>query len=211
MNAGQEFVRQVMERIPPAHPERERIELDLRAHVEETLDAVEGSSRAAIDRLGNPHDVAAGYVAETPLRYASVGTRLVAFLIDAALGFAVLGFLALCALAWFGVLNVSDEPATAGVALSVVALFSLVAVIGLLSIAYFPVLEWRYGQTLGKHLLGIHVVDDDGLRASLAATIVRRISFFFEFFWIDAIVALFTERKQRAFDLVARTLVVESR
>ena len=38
--------------------------------------------------------------------------------------------------------------------------------------------------------------------------IVRRIPFFLEFFWIDAIVAIFTERKQRAFDLVAGTIVV---
>lgn len=216
MNAGQEYVRQVMDRVPPAHPERERIELDLRAHVEETLEAVEGSSRAAIERLGAPGDVAAAYVAESPMRFASVGSRVLAFLVDVALGFVVFGAIALSAVLLFGVLAATEEAYQSGppdvtFALMVVPAILFVLTMMALSIAYFPVLEWRYGQTLGKYLLGIHVVADDGLRATLPATIVRRIPFFFEFFWVDAIVALFTERKQRAFDLVARTLVLETR
>jgi len=206
MNAINEYARQVMDLIPPAHPERGRIELDLRAHLEETVAELEGSPSAAFDRMGDPREVALAYLAEIPLRYAGVGRRVLAFFIDMLAGFAVLG----------GVLAVAEEttrpgPPEMSFALLAVTGIAFAVSLALLSIAYFPLLEWRFGQTLGKYLLGIYVVREDGLRPSLPATIVRRIPFFLEFFWIDAIVAFFNERNQRAFDLVAGTVVVENR
>jgi len=216
MNAVNEYARQVMDLIPPAHPERDRIELDLRAHLEETVAELQGSPSAAFGRMGDPREVALAYLAEIPVRYASVGRRVLAFFIDMLAGFAVLGTVAAICLLVFGVLAAAEETAKTGppqMSLAVLMVFGVafVASLALLSIAYFPVLEWRFGQTLGKYLLGIHVVGENGLRPSLPATIVRRIPFFLEFFWIDAIVAFFTERNQRAFDLVARTVVVENR
>lgn len=215
MNAINEYARQVMDLIPPAHPERDRIELDLRAHLEETVAELEGSPRAAFDRMGDPREVALAYLADMPMRYAGVGRRVLAFLIDMLAGFAVLGTVAAVCLLVFGLLAVAEETAKTGppeMSLALLMVFGIgfVASLALLSIVYFPVLEWRFGQTLGKYLLGIYVVGEDGLRPSLPATIVRRIPFFLEFFWIDAIVAFFTERNQRAFDLVARTVVVEN-
>jgi uncharacterized RDD family membrane protein YckC len=216
MNAVNEYARQVMDLVPPAHPERDRIELDLRAHLEEAVAELDGSSRAAFERMGDPRDVALGYLADLPIHYAGVGRRVLAFLIDMLAGFAVLGTVAALVFLVFGVLAVAEEatrPGAPEMSLAFLSLFvvGFVASLAVLSIAYFPVLEWRFGQTLGKYLLGVHVVAENGLRASLPATIVRRIPFFLEFFWIDALVAFFTERKQRAFDLVARTVVVESR
>ena len=215
MNAAHEYVRQVMDLIPPAHPDYERIELDVRTHVEETLEAADGSARSAFDRMGPPRQVALGYVADSPMRCAGVGVRVLAFLIDAALGFAVFGLVAAVVFFFFGALAVTEEMSSSGppeMALSFLVVFGLLFIFSLavLSIAYFPLLEWRYSRTLGKYMMGIHVVGEDGLRAGLGATVVRRIPFFFEFFWIDALVAFFTERRQRAFDLVARTLVVET-
>lgn len=215
MNAVNEYARQVMDLIPPAHPERDRIELDLRAHLEETVAELEGSPSAAFDRMGDPREVALAYLAEIPMRYAGVGRRVVAFFVDMLAGFAVLGTVAALCLLVFGALAVVEESTQAGapeasIAFLVVLGIGFAASLAVLSIAYFPVLEWRFGQTLGKYLLGIYVVGEDGLRPSLPATIVRRIPFFLEFFWIDALVAFFTERNQRAFDLVARTLVVEN-
>ena len=214
MNAINEYARQVMDLIPPAHPERDRIELDLRAHLEETVAELEGSPRAAFDRMGDPREVALAYLSDMPASYAGVGRRVAAFFIDMLAGFAVLGTVAGVCVLVFGLLAVAEEATEAGppeltIASLMVVGVGFVASLALLSIAYFPVLEWRFGQTLGKYLLGIYVVGEDGLRPSLPATIVRRIPFFLEFFWIDAIVAFFTERNQRAFDLVARTLVVE--
>jgi uncharacterized RDD family membrane protein YckC len=216
MNAANEYVRQVMDFIPPAHPERGRIELDVRAHVEETFEALAGQARAAFERLGEPRDLAVGYVAEAPRHYAGVGKRVAAFLIDMLLGLAVFGALAGTVALVFGAFAIAEEMQSPGppeLSFAVVGVFAVffVAALALLSIAYFPLLEWRYGQTLGKYLMSIHVTSEDGLRTSLPAAIVRRIPFFLEFFWLDAIVAFFTERRQRAFDLVARTVVLEIR
>ncbi len=216
MNAINEYARQVMDLIPPAHPERDRIELDLRAHLEETVAELEGSPSAAFDRMGDPREVALAYLSEIPVRYAGVGRRVLAFFIDMLAGLAVFGTVAGMGLLIFGLLAVGEEltktgPPEISMAFLIVVGAGFVASLALLSIAYFPLLEWRFGQTLGKYLLGIYVVGEDGLRPSLPATIVRRIPFFLEFFWIDAIVAFFTERNQRAFDLVARTVVVENR
>ncbi len=132
------------------------------------------------------------------------------------LGFAVFGAVVGTGALIFGVFAVAEEGSRPGppeLSFAIVGVFAVffIAALALLSIAYFPFLEWRYGQTLGKYLLSIHVTGEDGLRATLPGTIVRRIPFFFEFFWLDAIVAFFTERRQRAFDLVARTVVLEIR
>ncbi len=210
MTTIDEYVRQVMELIPPASPEYGRIELDLRAHLEETL-AAEGSGATAIGRMGTPRAVALGYLADVPQRYAPFLTRVAAFVLDVVIGIVVvllaLALVGLNAAAMVGVLGADESPGQIGFGVSVLIIMILAISIG--SIVYFPVLEWRYGQTLGKKLLAIHVVQEDGSRLRLVEAIVRRIPFFLEFFWIDALVALFTERHQRAFDFVARTVVIE--
>ncbi|NKB87243.1 MAG: hypothetical protein GKS06_03360 [Acidobacteria bacterium] len=165
--------------------------------------------------MGEPRAVALGYLEEIPVHYAGVGRRVVAFLLDVLAGFAVLGTVAAACLLLFGVFAVAEEATSTGppeTSLAFLVILGLGFGLGLaiMSICYFPLLEWRYGQTLGKYLTGIYVVGEDGLRPSLPATIVRRIPFFLEFFWIDALVAFFTERQQRAFDLVARTVVVDA-
>jgi uncharacterized RDD family membrane protein YckC len=200
-----------MEQIPPAAAERGSIEVDLRSHLEETI-AGEGTLGAAIARFGSPGDVARGYLAELPLHPASIGKRVLAFLLDVGVGVLVLGaaglLLSLNALTLATLAGGNDWSSMSG-GVFLVFVIGLIATVSLLSLAYFPVLEWRYGQTLGKRIMGIQVVADDGTAVGLGQAIVRRIPFFLEFFWIDAIVALFTERRQRAFDLVAGTLVTE--
>lgn len=210
MSAIAIYVRQVMDFVPPASAERGAIEVDLHAHLEETA-AAEGSVAAAIARMGAPRDVALGYLRETPSRPASFGSRVLAFLADVLVGAIVVATTVLLlspyGLGLLGSPSEGDAPAAVGLGFLVVILVA--ACISALSLLYFPLMEWRFGQTLGKKILGIHVVTADGLACGLGAAAVRRIPFFLEFFWIDAIVALFTERKQRAFDLVAGTMVVE--
>lgn len=208
MTVIDQYVSAVMSEVPPALPERERIGSDLRAHLSETVEA-EGSEQEAVRRMGPPESVATGYLAEVPMSYASFGARVLAFVLDFALGFLALllagGSLAVAMLA-LGLAPGEEPGALAGSLLALVAITALISV-ALLSVLYFPLLEWRFGQTLGKRLVGIHVVREDGRRIGGLQAIVRRIPFFLEFFWIDAIVALFTERHQRAFDLVAGTVV----
>ena len=39
---------------------------------------------------------------------------------------------------------------------------------------------------------------------------MRQLSLVFQIFWIDAMFALFTERRQRAFELLSRTRVISA-
>ena len=58
--------------------------------------------------------------------------------------------------------------------------------------------------------MGIHVVRESGARISLGQALLRQLPFFGQFFFIDALFALFTERRQRAFELLTKTRAVAS-
>ena len=79
---------------------------------------------------------------------------------------------------------------------------------------YAPILESSVVRaTVGKHLMGIQVVDLLGRRISLRASLIRNamkiVSTAFLFFGF--VVALFTSRKQSLHDLLADTTVVYGR
>jgi uncharacterized RDD family membrane protein YckC len=74
---------------------------------------------------------------------------------------------------------------------------------------FFPIAEGRFGQTLGKRLLGLRVLKESGLAIGYKEAFLRRIPFYFRFAVLDALFVPFTAKKQRAFDLVARTVVVK--
>ena len=83
--------------------------------------------------------------------------------------------------------------------------------VGGATIAIYPmVAEARYGKTLGKHLRGLRVVTESGMRISSGQAIVRNLPWLLEVWWIDALFALFTDRRQRAFELLSKTRVVRS-
>jgi uncharacterized RDD family membrane protein YckC len=79
---------------------------------------------------------------------------------------------------------------------------------------YLPLAEWRFGASLGKWLLGLRVVMADGGKPTLWSAFARNLIGFFErHFLLAAFVALpamlFTPRRQRVGDLLARTYVVQ--
>ena len=74
--------------------------------------------------------------------------------------------------------------------------------------AYTIVAEYRRGRTLGKRLMGIQVVRESGARISLGQSFLRQLPFFGQFFFFDALFVLFTERRQRAFELLTKTRAV---
>jgi uncharacterized RDD family membrane protein YckC len=80
---------------------------------------------------------------------------------------------------------------------------------GAMFLLYFPIAEGRFGQTLGKRLLGLRVLKESGLAIGYKEAFLRRIPFYFRFAVLDALFVPFTAKKQRAFDLVARTVVVK--
>jgi uncharacterized RDD family membrane protein YckC len=78
----------------------------------------------------------------------------------------------------------------------------------LLVVLYPVVAEAWFGKTVGKHLLGLRVVRESGARISLGQAIVRQLPMLLQVIWVDALFAIFTERRQRAFELLSKTRVV---
>ncbi len=64
------------------------------------------------------------------------------------------------------------------------------------------------GQTIGKRLRGLRVVSETGARISLGQAIVRQLPMFLQVYWIDVMFALFTDKSQRAFEMLSKTRVV---
>lgn len=77
-----------------------------------------------------------------------------------------------------------------------------------LGIFYFPVLEHIYGKTAAKHLLSLRVLTENKTRVGLGRAFLRRLSLYFEFLFLDALFVPFTAKKQRALDIVSKTVVV---
>jgi uncharacterized RDD family membrane protein YckC len=88
---------------------------------------------------------------------------------------------------------------------------AIAIIVSLAAIAYFPLLEALFGRTVGKRIVGTCVVREDGSRVGWLAAIVRRLPFFMSFFPLDALFVFFTAQRQRAFDKVAGTLVIDCR
>lgn len=86
----------------------------------------------------------------------------------------------------------------------------------LISMLYGILCEWLWqGQTVGKRLVGIRVMDRDGLPIGIAQIIVRNllrpVDMLPVFYLLGGAFALFTRNGQRLGDLAANTVVVRAR
>ncbi|MDH3973154.1 MAG: RDD family protein [Deltaproteobacteria bacterium] len=84
-----------------------------------------------------------------------------------------------------------------------------------ISIGYGIIMEWYWrGQTIGKRLLRLRVMDVRGLRLRESQVIIRNILRFVDslplFYFIGGTVCLFSRRAQRLGDLAANTIVVRN-
>ncbi len=202
MNPRDRYIDEVMRSAFASAEDRARLEADLRAHFAEAEARGEPPGRI-IDGLGTPAEVAAAFNAEREIRYAGFGQRLVAFVADFALLVTLaVPLLALALLLESGRLASGDLSIGWGVLLTL----AIVAVSGIV-IFYFPLLEARFGKTLGKHLLRIRVLRENAAPIGLGQAFVRRLSFYFELLMLDSLLIFFTDRRQRALDIVARTIV----
>lgn len=204
-NEADKYIDDVLRRVVLPAARKESLRLDLREHF---VAADEGHEPVAevIRRLGDPEEVAASFMEGAELDHAGAWPRLFALVAD----------FGLCCLAMAPalVLVLALAHARAGEAdrLSAFLLFVLfvpcvLAGFGVF-ILYFPIFEHFFGWTPGKKLMKMRVVSEKGAPISLGAAFIRRLPFYFELIWLDGIFAIFTEKKQRAFDIVARTLVV---
>lgn len=196
------YVNDVMASVFAAPEECARFESDLRAH----FGAAEANGESAarvIESMGSAEDVAAAFNAEREMEYAGFWQRLVAFFGD-------LGLLMLCALPPLALAILwslrLEESGTASVGAVIPISLAGCVLVGLF-VFYFPLLEWRFGKTLGKHLLGLRTVRESGAPISLGQAFVRRLSLYFEMLWIDALFIPFTGKRQRALDIIAKTVV----
>ena len=189
------YIDRVLDFMPRATPRRAQIALELRGHIAERTAA--GMSEADVLRqLGDPKALAESYLDAIPLVPASFGIRAVAKLVDVLLAAEVV-----VPLVWIGYRMLPPE----------VAPFAIVGgiIVGsLLFAVYVIVLEAMLGHTIGKRLLGLRVVRESGARISMGQSFVRQLPLMLEVFWVDVLFALFTERHQRAFELLSKTRVV---
>lgn len=143
--------------------------------------------------LPSPQEFAREFTQHLALVPAGFFRRVAAFVLDMA-AMAVVVMLSLLAM-----LNL--WPGAAGQLLVALTAMGMVFL-------YFPLLEGTFGKTLGKAITGVLVVREDGRPCGYGEAFLRRIPFWFNLFLIDGAFALFLAGGQRAFDRVARTLVV---
>jgi uncharacterized RDD family membrane protein YckC len=167
--------------------------MELRSHIAERVEHGE-SPEDALRQLGDPQTLAESYLAAVPLIPVSFWRRGAAKLLD------VLVYVAACApivLFLFWRFPFVVAAMVSGFLIAISAFYPLVA-------------EYRYGKTLGKHWLGLRVVRESGARISFGQSVVRQLPLFLQVFWIDVLFALFTDKHQRAFELLSKTRVVLS-
>jgi uncharacterized RDD family membrane protein YckC len=95
---------------------------------------------------------------------------------------------------------------------------SAVSVVGffVISIVYAIVLEWRWrGQTIGKRLFGLRVMDVHGLRLQLPQIAIRNLLRVVDalpfFYLVGGLTAVFSRNAQRLGDMAANTIVTRER
>lgn len=145
-----------------------------------------------------------------PTGYGGFWLRVVAYIIDGILLNIVFGILA----AILGVSIMPVDPATADpvAALAFLGPFQFAALAG--SWLYFALMESSpRGATIGKMVVGLRVVDEQGARISFLRATGR---FFAKFIsglilLIGYLMVAFTERKRGLHDMIAGTLVVKVR
>lgn len=191
MTVEEHYVSQVLARLPRIPALQSQVAMELRSHIAERVE--HGQTVAvAIAQLGDPVTLAESYLAAIPLLPATFWRRGAAKILD------FVAFVCVCLpVVWLISRLAPFEIVLLGVVLILVSgsLYPLVA-------------EYIWGETLGKHLLGLRVVRESGGRISFGQSVVRQLPMVLQVFWIDVLFALFTEKHQRAFEVLSKTRVV---
>jgi uncharacterized RDD family membrane protein YckC len=94
---------------------------------------------------------------------------------------------------------------------SVVFAIVLIGGLTVFHVAYFVLLQRRSGQTPGKHMAGIRVIDRTGATPTGGALIKRTIPLLIEYFYVLAFIAMMSSPyRQRLGDRWAETYVVKA-
>ena len=142
------------------------------------------------------------------LENAGIPLRFVAVLLDALIVFFPAGIV-FGLLTGGGYAERGDGYATAGVDLGSTVFWLLVGS----GVAYYIVCEAATGATLGKHMVGIRVVGEDGEHVTFGAAVVRNLLRLVDalfFYLVGFLFAIVSTRGQRLGDRAAHTIVVRS-
>lgn len=199
MSTEESYIDQVMARLPRVAALKSHVAMELRSHIAERVEHGQ-TVDDALRQLGDPVTLAESYLAAVPLVPATFWRRGVARILD------FLAFVCLCApivwLLW----------RTAPLVVPPDFIFPVMIIVVVILISagclYPLVAEYVWGKTLGKHLMGLRVVRESGGRISFGQSVVRQLPMFLQVFWIDVMFALFTEKHQRAFEVLSKTRVV---
>jgi uncharacterized RDD family membrane protein YckC len=192
-----DYIKQVVERMPADNPLRSQIALELKGTIGERL-ARGQSMDDVLRQLGDPASFAESYLSAEPLEAADFWPRVAAKLIDVLL--LLLPFV-------IALLAVRFRNSPFGVGVPELILISLFA----LSPLYTVLFEYGLGWTPGKRLMGLRVVRESGARIGLGQAFVRQLALVFQVFVFDCVFALFTEKRQRACELLSKTRVVRAK
>ena len=192
---AESYVDRVLDALPRATPRREQIAIELRGHIAERRAAGQ-TEEEVLHQLGDPRVLAESYLSAVPLVSASFGNRVCAKILDV-----IVVFVGLAPVVWLAWVLLPPEIAPFALLAGIVGVSWSFAVCTILG-------ELMIGQTIGKYLCGLRVVRESGARIGLGQAIVRQLPMFLEIFLVDVLFALFTEKHQRAFELLSKTRVV---
>jgi uncharacterized RDD family membrane protein YckC len=198
MTIADDYINRVISNMPVATPRRAQIAQELQGHIAERTERGQPIDDV-LRQLGDPVKLAESYLAAVPLVPVSFWRRAAAKIVDALL---LTGVAVVIAAAIGLALRAELFPMLLFLCIGVLAFVALTLA------AYTAFTEWRYGKTIGKHLMGLRVVRESGARISFGQAVVRQLPQWLQVFWIDALFAFFTERHQRAFELLSKTRVV---
>ena len=140
------------------------------------------------------------------LENAGIALRFVAVLLDAVIVFFPLGIV-VGLMTGGGYANRGAGYADAGINVGGSAFLLLLA----LGLGYYIVCEAATGATLGKRIVGIRVLGEDGEQVTFGAAVVRNLLRLVDalfFYLVGAVFALTSARGQRLGDRAAHTIVV---
>ena len=143
--------------------------------------------------------------------YANLGSRIVAIIIDLIILSLVVVIIAL-PLGLLAGLSAIGNP-TQLFAARIAFFVSFMVLNVLVWLLYFTYFEGTSGQTLGKKIMGIKVVKENGDQPSFMDALIRTILRIIDgiaFYLVGFIVILVSEKKQRLGDMAAGTIVVEA-
>ncbi|RZN45391.1 RDD family protein [archaeon] len=144
---------------------------------------------------------------DTMSDYAGLVERAVAAIIDQILIGIVTGVLIA-----LGIGGASFAISTGNVAEAIAAMFTVMIVTTVLWILYFTILEGTSGQSLGKRIMHIRVVREDGAPMDLVTAFIRNLLRIIDYlptlYIFGIIMILISNERQRLGDMAAKTVVI---